>query len=318
MKPRHPQADLSKIKTISMSARKSKVQFREFGKPFDPKSGSFSAFVRSFPRLLVAADLQKFVADVVSSHRRRKPVVVMIGAHVVKVGLSPILIDLMERKVISAIAMNSAAAIHDAETALFGQTSEDVETYLADGRFGMSRQTGEFINGALARGMTSGSAGYGEVLGKALHKARHRRLSILARAYDLGIPVTVHAAIGTDIIHQQPTMDGAATGEMSFRDFKVLARVVSRLTRGGVVMNIGSAVVLPEVFLKALTVARNLGADARGFTSANFDMLQHYRPRMNVVHRPTRNGGTGYLFTGHHEIMIPLLAAMIKERLRTR
>jgi deoxyhypusine synthase len=318
MKPRYAQADLSKVKTISIRSRKSKVQFKEFGKPFDPAVGSFGSFIRSLPRILVAADLQNFASDVVTARRRHKPVIVMIGAHVVKVGLSPVLIDLMKRNLVTALAMNSAAAIHDTETALFGQTSEDVETYLADGRFGMSRQTGEFINGVLERGMTAGTAGYGEVLGRALGKARHRRISILATAYDLRIPATIHAAIGTDIIHQQPSMNGAATGEMSFRDFKVLCNIVGKLTGGGVVMNIGSAVVLPEVFLKALTVARNLGAKARGFTSANFDMLQHYRPRMNVVQRPTRNGGTGYLFTGHHEIMIPLLAAMIKERLRSR
>ncbi len=312
------QADLSKVKTISMKSRRSKVQVRDFAKPFDPSAGRFGEFVKSLPRILVAQDLRDFVDDVASARRRRKPVLVMLGAHVVKVGLAPLLIDLMKRKVITALALNSAAAIHDVESTLFGQTSEDVEAYLVDGRFGMSRQTGEFINGALVRGMKAGTSGYGEVLGQSLSRARGKHVSLLATAYRLSIPATVHAAIGTDIIHQQPSMDGAATGEMSFRDFKVLCEVVGGLTRGSVVMNLGSAVMLPEVFLKALTVARNLGHDARGFTSANFDMLQHYRPRVNVVQRPTRNGGKGYLFTGHHEIMIPLLAAMIKERMVRR
>jgi len=315
---KYKQADLRKVKTISIASRKSKVRTSDFAKVFDPRKESFSAFVRSIPHILVAEDLRRFVGDVIRARRRKKPVIVMIGAHVIKVGLSPILIDLMKRKVITAIAMNSAAAIHDVETARFGQTSEDVETYLVDGRFGMSKETGEFINGVLGRAVREDSAGYGEALGNALHGSRYERLSILATAYNLDIPATVHAAIGTDIIHQQPTMNGGATGEMSFRDFKVLCDVVKYLTGGGVVMNIGSAVILPEVFLKAITVARNLGAKASGFTSANFDMLQHYRARMNVVHRPTKNGGKGYLFTGHHEIMIPLVAAMIKERLRTR
>ena len=258
-----------------------------------------------------------FVDDVVKSVRRKKPVVVLIGAHVIKVGLAPLLIDLMKRKVITCIAMNSAAAIHDVETALWGMTSEDVEANLADGQFGMAKETGEFINGTLRSAVRS-TAGYGETLGKALLTSPQKERSLLASCYKLKVPVTVHAAIGTDIIHQQPTMDGAVTGEMSFRDFRVLCNVVKDLRGGGVVINIGSAVILPEVFLKALTVARNLGYNAKGFSSANFDMIQHYRPRVNVVHRPTRNGGRGYLFTGHHEIMIPLVCAMIKDRLAKR
>jgi hypothetical protein len=234
------------------------------------------------------------------------------------VGLGPLIIDLMKRKVITCVAMNSAAAIHDVESALWGKTSEDVEKNMSDGTFGMAKETGEFINGHLNEGLVNGSEGYGEVLGEALQKAPNARISILATAYRLRIPATVHAAIGTDIIHQQPSMSGAATGELSFRDFKVLANVVKDLRGGGVVMNIGSAVVLPEVFLKALTVARNLGYRANGFTTANFDMIQHYRAKMNVVTRPTKNGGKGYMFTGHHEIMIPLLCAMIKDKLRVR
>jgi hypothetical protein len=214
--------------------------------------------------------------------------------------------------------MNSAAAIHDVETAMWGQTSEDVEASILNGTFGMSKETGEFINGVLGHAMVSDDAGYGEALGKALQRAPLRKMSLLATCYRLGVPATVHAAIGTDIVHQQPTMDGAATGEMTFRDFKVLCNEVKNLRGGGVVMNIGSAVVLPEVFLKALTVVRNLGFKAQGFNTANFDMIQHYRPRMNIVLRPTKNHGKGYCFTGHHEIMIPLLFAMIKDRLKTR
>ncbi|HLF13989.1 MAG TPA: hypothetical protein VI932_03745 [Bacteroidota bacterium] len=304
--------NLKNIRTISIHNRKSTVGVGAFGKPFDPSVGSFPAFIASLPKILAADELRRFAADVLKSRRAGKPVIAMIGAHVVKVGLSPVLIDLIDRKVLTCVAMNSAAAIHDAEAALWGVTSEDVAASLADGSFGMSRETGEFINGTLNRAYRKGGAGYGEALGRALLKAPHTRLSILAACVREGIPATVHAAIGTDIVHQQPTMNGAATGELSFRDFRILCSQVGELRGGGVVMNIGSAVVLPEVFLKALTVARNLGARARGFTTANFDMIQHYRPRLNVVARPASGGGRGYLFTGHHEIMIPLLAAMIK------
>lgn len=310
----YKQIDLSNVKTISIATRKSKVRIKDFARVFEPKQ-SFSKFVNTLPHILVAEDLRKFVEDVVKSVKKRKPVIAMLGAHVIKVGLSPLIIDLLKKKIITCVSMNSAAAIHDVETAKFGMTSEDVEENMRDGKFGMSKETGEFINAVLSNTYGFDDVGYGEALGKALQKSRNARLSILATCYRLGIPATVHAAIGTDIIHQQPTMDGAATGELSFRDFKVLCNVVKDLRGGGVVMNFGSAVIMPEVFLKALTVARNLGYNARGFTTANFDMIQHYRPRMNVVSRPTKNSGTGYMFTGHHEIMLPLLCAMIKNRL---
>jgi hypothetical protein len=310
--------DLSGVTTISIKKRKSKVRSQEFAGVFDPARGSFRAFVDSLPHILVAEDMRTFVGDVVRARAKKRPVIAMIGAHVVKVGLSPLLVDLVERGIVTCVAMNSAAAIHDVETAKWGTTSEDVEANLQDGTFGMSRETGDFINGVLSAAMKQrGDTGYGEALGAKLQDAPHRAKSILASCYRLGVPATVHAAIGTDIIHQQPTMDGAATGELSFRDFRLLCDVVKDL-RGGVIMNIGSAVILPEVFLKALTVGRNLGHGAAGFTTANFDMLQHYRPRMNVVARPTKNAGKGYMFTGHHEIMIPLLCAMIKDRLRAR
>jgi len=311
---RQRQIDLNKVRTISIRSRASKVALADFARVYEPRKENFAAFVRSLPNILVAADLVRFADEIVRARRRGKPVIVLIGAHVVKVGLAPLLIDLLRKNIVTCIGMNSAAAIHDVETAIHGTTSEDVERYLADGRFGMVRETGEFINSALKRSYASGDEGYGEALGKALQKAPHKKLSVLSTCYTLGIPATVHAAIGTDIIHQQPSMSGAATGELSFRDFKVLCNVVKDLKGGGVVINIGSAVILPEVFLKALTVARNLRHKARGFITANFDMIQHYRPRMNVVHRPTKHGGKGYLFTGHHEIMIPLLCAIVKSR----
>ena len=241
-----------------------------------------------------------------------------MGAHVVKVGLSPLIIDLLKRDIITCLSMNSAAAIHDVEIALSGKTSEDVEQNILDGTFGMSKETGEFINGVLRTAVAEGTIGYGQALGKALQKVPRKKMSLLAACYSLDIPVTVHAAIGTDIIHQQPTMNGAVTGEMTFRDFKVLCSVLQDLGNGGVAMNFGSAVILPEVFLKALTVARNLGPKVQNFTTANFDMIQHYRPRVNIVQRPTQKNGKGYMFTGHHEIMFPLLCGMIKNTLGKR
>ncbi len=310
-------ADLGKVKTISIRKRKSKVSPADFAQVFDGARGSFAAFVESLPKILVAEDLRTLVNDMIVSRKKNKPVILMMGAHVIKVGLSPVLIDLIKRNVITAVAMNSASAIHDVETAMWGQTSEDVATSILDGRFGMARETGEFMNGALTDAFRESDMGYGEALGRKLLAldAPHAGVSLLATCYSLDVPITVHAAIGTDIIHQQPTMDGAATGELSFRDFKTFAEVCKGLVGGGVVLNIGSAVIMPEVFLKALTVARNLGCRAKGFTTAVFDMNVHYRPMMNVKTRPTQDGGRGLYFTGHHEIMVPLLAAMVKARM---
>ncbi len=311
------QIDLARVKTMPIAARKSKVTTEDFARVYDPRKEPFSRFVDSMPHILVADDLRRIVDDILGARRRGKPVIMLIGAHVIKVGLSPLVIDLVKKKVITALAMNGAAAIHDVETALWGKTSEDVVAYIADGKFGMSRETGEFMNGALGKGMLQDDSGFGETLARELlrRKAKNNRLSVLAACYRHSVPVTVHAAIGTDIIHQQPTMDGATTGEMTFRDFKVFCNVVKYLGGGGVVLHIGSAVILPEVFLKALTVARNLGHRVRNFTTVNFDMLRHYRTTMNVVERPTQHGGTGYNITGHHEIMVPLLCAMINARL---
>lgn len=313
------QIDLSGITTISIHSRESKVKPKDFATVFDPATATFGEFVESLPKILMAEELRDLAGAIVKARKKKRPVILMMGAHVVKVGLSPLLTDMVRSGIVTHIAMNSAAAIHDVESAMWGHTSEDVAVNLMDGSFGMSRETGEFINKGLIKGMLESDAGYGETLARKLiaARARNRSTSILVQCYENGVPVTVHAAIGTDIIHQQPTMDGAATGELSYRDFKVLANSLTKLA-GGVVLNIGSAVIMPEVFLKALTVARNLGFKASGFSTANFDMIRQYRPQMNVVERPTKGHGRGYSFTGHHELMIPLLAAVIKLRMGRR
>ena len=317
---KYKQINVAGVKTISIKGRKSKVTPKDFAKPLNARRARFKDFTDSLPHILVADELRDLVNDIVHSRKINKPVILMMGAHVIKVGLSPLIVDLLEIGIITHVAMNSAASIHDVETAMWGKTSEDVATNLMDGTFGMSKETGDFINLALTKGMKESDEGYGETLGKKIvaMKARNRNLSILAKCYELGVPATVHAAIGTDIIHQQATMDGAATGELSYRDFKVFVNSIKNLINGGVVLNFGSAVIMPEVFLKALTVARNLGYKAKGFSTANFDMIRQYRPQMNVVERPTQKFGRGYNFTGHHEIMFPLLAAMIKAQLSSR
>lgn len=313
---RYPKVDLSGIRLISIGDRFSKVAQEQSATPFEP-SDEFARFADSLPDVLVARDLKRFVSLVADAVRLDRPVIMMIGAHVIKVGLAPLLCDLIERRIVTGLAMNSAAAIHDSESCLFGVTSEDVAATITDGSFGMSRETGEFINGTLRRAYESSDPdiGYGEALGEALLAADTGRTSVLATCVRLNVPVSVHASIGTDITHQQPSMSGEASGELTFRDFRLLCRELVDLGNGGVTMNVGSAVILPEVFLKAITVARNLCASPYHFTTANFDMIQHYRPRVNVVQRPTQDGGEGFSFTGHHEIMIPLVAAMIKSRL---
>ncbi len=312
-----PQLDFSKITTQSVRERTSKVNLQDCARPVTA-GGSFADFIDSLPAILKAKELKEFAFAVAEAARAKQPVILMMGAHVIKVGLAPVVIDLMERGIVTHVAMNSAGAIHDSESALFGVTSEDVAANLQDGSFGMWGETGEFINGTLAGAVKDPQCGFAEALGRGLTDATapHLSYSIMAAGVRLGVPVSVHAAIGTDIVHQQPSMDGAVTGEMSFRDFRVLAHSVSQLRESSVVMNIGSAVILPEVFLKALTVVRNLGHDARGFSAANFDMIQHYRPNVNVVMRPTLGAGRGFVFTGHHELMLPLLAAMVHEQRR--
>ncbi|HDH58153.1 MAG TPA: hypothetical protein ENF16_06045 [Bacteroidetes bacterium] len=309
---KYPEIDISRVKLYPIAERQSRVQLEFLGKPVKPDA-SFETWWDSLPKILVAEDLKSVAAAIVAARRSKKPVILMIGAHVIKVGLSPVLIDLMKEGIITCLAMNGAGIIHDVELSLFGMTSEDVATNIADGTFGMAKETGEFINQTVKKGVKS-KLGLGEAVGKELldRKAQNLQISLLGQAYQLDIPVTVHVAIGTDIIHQQPSADGAAIGELTLRDFRIFSRQVADLGDGGVVLNVGSAVVLPEVFLKALTVARNLGYPCKGFSTANFDMIQHYRPRVNVVQRPTLGGGKGYQITGHHEIMIPLLAAGIK------
>ncbi len=307
--------DRSRVRTYPIRERTHKVRLEHLGAL--PKDDTVAALIESMPHLLGAEALRGFIEAVVAAHTKGKPVLVAMGGHVVKCGCSPYVIELMRRKVVTGIAMNGSTAIHDFELALIGQTSEDVAATLEDGTFGMVEETGRLMNEAIAAGAAQG-LGAGRALGEAIIKADlpHRDVSLLAAGIELGVPVTVHIAIGTDTIHQHPKADGAALGETSFKDFELLTGLVAGLGDGGVYINIGSAVVLPEVFLKALTVARNLGYPVRDFTAANFDMIRHYRPATNVVKRPVLAGGTGYDLTGHHEIMIPLVTAAILARLK--
>ncbi len=308
MASKYLQIDLQDVKTISIAARQNKVNRDDFA--LLPQ-GDFSIlnFINCLPHQLAANDFRSIVRLIKRAHTLGKPIIWMIGAHVIKTGLSPLLIELMKTGFISTIAMNGAGAIHDSELAQGHGTSEDVEKNLADGSFGMAKETGEFLNKVTLEAKTK-KLGFGEALGQRLLSQvnRAKEVSLFATAYELNIPATVHVAIGTDIVHQQPTANGAAIGDASFRDFKILTSVITKLDSGGVVLNVGSNVLLPEVFLKALTIARNVGHSVKDFTTANFDMIQHYRPRMNVVQRPVKTGGQGFSFTGHHELMIPLLA----------
>jgi len=316
---RPPEADLSRVRTVPIARRANKVEPSLLGHaPGDDRS--FDAFLAGLPDILAAADLRAVIAAVAAAAGRRG-VIVQAGGHVVKTGMGPLLIHLMERGVVTHLAMNSAASIHDFELCAYGGTSEDVVAGLDDGTFGMAEETGREMNAAINDGRTRGW-GMGEALAHAL-EARSplpgRDQSLLLAGHRLGVPVTVHVAIGTDIIHQHPAADGAALGDTSFRDFKRLAAAVPSLHDGGVVLNIGSAVIMPEVFLKALTVARNLGhGRPTGFIAADFDMIRHYRPRLNVVERPTRAGGQGYSITGHHELLVPLLVWGVDAALRRR
>ena len=312
---KYPQIDLSAVRRYSIEKRFSKVHREALARPHRV-GGSFKEFIESLSDILIAHDFREFVDRIVAARRRKKPFIFMMGAHVIKVGLTPILVDLMENDIITCISMNGAGIIHDTELALFGQTSEEVADGLADGSFGMALETGQFLNAAIKEAQEQG-LGLGECVGKKLIEADApgREHSILATAYRLNIPATVHVAVGTDIIHQHPDADGAAIGDASFRDFKIMAAHVAGLNDGGVVINFGSNVIMPEVFLKALTVARNIHGTVQDFYTANFDMFHHYRPRVNVVQRPTLLGGKGYNFVGHHEIMLPLLAAAVKEQL---
>jgi hypothetical protein len=306
------------VRTIPIARRPNKVRAEEFAAP-PGADRSFGAFLRALPDVLVARDFRRVVDAVAGAHRAGRAVVVMLGGHVVKTGLAQVLVDLMRRGVITHLAMNGSAAIHDYEVARFGGTSEDVAAGLRDGTFGMAEETGRGMNEAFVLGMREGR-GMGEALAVALDELdasqplAHPELSVLLNAWRLGVPATVHAALGAEIIHQHPAADGAAIGDVSHRDFRRLAASLPALHDGGVVLNLGSAVIMPEVFLKALTIARNLhGGVPTGFVTCDLDMQRHYRPRMNVVQRPTLEGGHGYEITGHHEIMVPLLAWAVVE-----
>lgn len=270
--------------------------------------------------MLVARDFRLVVDAIVKAARAHKGIVVMLGGHIVKTGVGPLLVDLMKRGAITHLGMNGSAAIHDFEIARFGGTSEDVARGLADGTFGMAEETGREMNEAFIRGMKEGW-GMGDALARTMRESElvHPELSILLAAQDAGVSCSVHAALGAEIIHQHPAASGAAIGDTSHRDFRKLAGALPTLHDGGVVLNLGSAVIMPEVFLKALTIARNLHAGKPvNFTTCDLDMLRHYRPRMNVVQRPTMAGGTGYEITGHHEIMVPLLAWSVINRLEEK
>ena len=315
-----PPADLSRVRTVPIASRSNRIEAEQFaGVPPDGPGRSFAAFLDSLPRILQARAFLEIVDAIVSACREGRALVWMLGGHVVKTGLAPVFIDLMDRGVVTHLASNGSAAIHDYEMARWGGTSEDVEAGLADGSFGMAEETGRDMNGAFRRGMDAG-LGMGEALARDLDARAdlaHPELSLLLQSHRRGIPYTIHPALGAEIIHQHPAADGAAIGDTGHRDFRRLAAALPALDGGGVVMNVGSAVIMPEVFLKALTVARNLHAGRpRAFTACDLDMQRHYRPRLNVVERPTRSGGgRGFHLTGHHELMVPLLAWAVSERL---
>jgi hypothetical protein len=309
--------DLSRISTYPLASRPSKVTVRDFaGALSDEQAQGAAALLDSMPHILAADTIRAVASDVAQARANNRAIIWGIGGHVIKTGLAPILIDLMRRGFVTAIAMNGSGVIHDFEIAIAGWTSEDVENALGTGEFGMAEETGRLINEAINRGFKD-DCGVGESVGRALAdlKPQYQQFSLLHEAYKMCIPVTAHITIGTDIIHIHPQADGAAIGAATYRDFLLFTSLVKDLDGGGVYLNIGSAVTMPEVFLKAVTVVRNLGHSLKDFTTANFDFIQHYRPLTNVVRRPVANGaGRGYSIIGHHEIMIPLLAAaVIKE-----
>lgn len=303
--------DLSRVKTVALKKRPSKVNKSDFSKTLK-KPVSFNDFFSSMPEILAGKNMRNLVKSILAARKKGKPVICAFGAHVLKCGLAPMLIDLAEKGFITAFASNGASMVHDFELASAGFTSEDVAARLKDGSFGMTRETGVFLNGAASKAREEG-LGLGHTLGREIerNKLANRQLSVYAAAYRLGMPFTAHVAIGTDIIYQHPQCDGAAWGDASYRDFLIFANNVAKLGSGGVFLNFGSAVIMPEVFLKALTTARNLGHKVFNFTTANFDMIRQYRPLTNIVSRPTKDGGQGYDFTGHHEIMLPLLYAAL-------
>ena len=312
------EADLSTVRTVPVGTRHNKVEGALLAHP-PAADRSFAAFLDSLPDILAARDLRTVISHVADAARRKKGVVLLLGGHVMKVGMGPLIRAWLEAGIVTHIAMNGAAAIHDFELAAFGGTSEDVEAGLGDGTFGMAEETGAEMNAAISAAAARG-CGLGEGLADALARRGTlpgREVSVLLGCRQHDVPVTVHAAIGAEIIHQHPATDGAALGATSHRDFRRLAGSLPDLDGGGAVLNWGSAVVMPEVFLKALTIARNIGGGRpRDFLAADFDMQRHYRPRVNVVQRPTKAGGIGIQLTGHHELLLPMLVWGVLEKLR--
>jgi len=303
--------DLSKILTYPLASRPSKVTADDFAKPLANDS-STKELINSLPDILAARELRDLAQLIRDAKQKGRAVIAGLGGHVIKTGLAPILIDLTQRGYLTAFAMNGSAMIHDFEIALVGATSEDVDATLGSGGFGMAEETGRTINEAVAAGAKD-NIGMGEAIGRHLQRMspEYAAQSLLQASYEAGVPVTVHVAIGTDIVHIHPSADGASIGQTTLRDFRLLCSLVKELDGGGVYLNLGSAVVLPEVFLKTVTVVRNLGYKLQDFSTANFDFIQQYRPLTNVVRRPVAGSGRGFSFVGHHEIMIPLLAAAI-------
>jgi hypothetical protein len=310
MRFEYEEFDLSSVRTWPLESRQSKTRVEDFGRSV-PAASTVAGFVDSLPDILAAADLKAVVRALVEAHRAQRGIVWGLGAHVIKTGLGPVLVDLMERGFVSAIATNGAGVIHDVEIALVGHTSEDVEEALGPGQFGMAEETGRLLNDAINEGVSAG-LGLGQAVSRFLasRPSKFGQSSVLTAAARLQIPVTVHVGVGTDIIHMHPSASGAAIGEGSLRDFRYFVSNVARLERG-VYLNCGSAVVLPEVFLKAVALARNRGIALAGLTTVSLDFIRQYRPQTNVVARPTAGTGRGYSLVGHHEIMIPLIAAAL-------
>jgi len=305
-----PPISLDGASTYPLASRPSKVTVEDFGAPVT-KDSSLSDYLDSLPNILAVQSLRDLTARMRRAHAARKPIIWGLGGHVVKTGLAPVILDLMRRGFVTAIAGNGSVLVHDAEIAMAGSTSEDVDATLGAGAFGGAEETGRLLNGAAREGAREG-LGLGEALGRALLalKPRHENLSLLCAAYKARVPFTAHVTIGGDIAHFHKTVDGAALGATSHTDFRLLAEIVRRMDGGGVYLNIGSAVTMPEVFLKCVTLVRNLGHSLNDLTTANFDFIQSYRPLTNVVHRPNADGaGRGFAITGHHELTIPLLAA---------
>ncbi|UCD65230.1 MAG: hypothetical protein JSW34_07835 [Candidatus Zixiibacteriota bacterium] len=308
--------DLDAVRRHSIRRRANKTEIGALGRPMKTIRGA--DYFESLPRLLKAADLAEFIDLVARARKKGRPFHLLLGAHVVKVGLSPVIIDLMSAGIVTGLSVNCAGLIHDLELAFWGGTSEDVQAGLVDGTFGMVAETGDMI-AAIAGLASDDGVGLGGAAGRFINKqkAKYRKVSVFAAAHRLDLPITVHIGVGTDIISQQPGFDAARMGAASHVDFRILCSICAEINKGGVAANIGSAVILPEVFLKALTVARNIRRGKNSLTTANFDMIQHYRPRMNIVERPTFKAGKGFNFVGHHEIMIPLLAWGLKKKIKS-